>query len=104
MSIDRWPEVEDVVREDVLQVGEHGPIYRLRPPHTVTALRASLSASLDQQVPLRCRIKHKWRIVGEVYIDPEDPMGTTLSMIWMGVSGTLAHCERCGAVATRGAP
>ncbi len=86
-----------------MQVGDHGPIFRLRDPHTVQSIKADAARADERRKPVLCHIKHSWRKIGDTYINANDPVGSALSMIWMPVEDALVRCRRCGAISTRSA-
>lgn len=90
-------------RDEVLQVGDHGPTFLLRPPHTVESLRADAGHAEANPKPWLCRIKHRQERVGDPHRpDPEEYLwDAAIAMISNGPYDALLRCKRCGAVTTR---
>lgn len=83
---------------EVIQIGGHGPIYRLR-GLTVEEVKASAITAEANPKPLRCRLKHRLRTIGDPYNDTEkDTMEYALSVIRNMDAVSLQMCKRCGAV------
>jgi hypothetical protein len=82
-----------------IEIGDHGPIFTLREPHTGDSLRASARRAADHSKPILCYIKHRNQVVGDPYRNDDDLLGTVLSLI--SSVDALVCCKRCGRVATR---
>jgi hypothetical protein len=93
---------------DVLQVGDHGPIFELQEPWTVEAVKTGMGEAPPRQL---CRLfgrvpwRHKRRVIGRTYLPADDPFTSMLALIAEGSSSkTLMRCKRCGAVQIRSGP
>lgn len=85
---------------DVVQIGEHGPLFRLRPPHTPSSLRDEV-ASVERR-PWFCRRGLHLRIVvGDVHVPDDDLVAATCALIASANVSALTRCRRCRAVYVR---
>lgn len=97
---------EPTVHEGFARIGEHGPIFKLRPPHTAASLRADAERAEGER-PLMCRLgMHDTEVVGDVYMgeDDDDPMEMMLALLASSDYSKLLRCGRCGRVRMRGYP
>jgi hypothetical protein len=73
---------------------DHVP-FTLRPPHTLASIREDAGR---KGRPWLCRLRHKRRVVGNIYY-PDDLIAKTFVMMASGSARALVRCERCGTIA-----
>lgn len=72
-----------------------GPVYDLYPPHTVESIKDDASYSKPRPAPFWCRLRHRWRRVGEPHIDETDLTGAVMNLIATDYDRYLIRCKRC---------
>lgn len=83
---------------ETVQIAD-GPVYDLHPPHTVESIKDDADYSNTHRTPLLCRLKHRWRRVGEPHIDDKDPVGAVVNLTITDYHRYLARCKRCRGIA-----
>lgn len=88
-----------MMEEEVLRIGEHGPLIKLRPPHTVESVRVSAERAQEYQ-PWLCRTLkwHKPEIIGDLYYGKDTTTGLVALASILSDTEALLRCKRCGAI------
>jgi hypothetical protein len=86
--------------------GQYGARYELAEGWTLDLLKSSAAMASLRPKPLRCKIKHKNEVVGELYQAPMDGplIDVAASLIQGSFYDVLLRCKRCGAVRERYRP
>lgn len=93
-----------VTNDELVQIGSHGPLFKLREPHTLESLRAD-AAGAEASPRRLCRLLgHRRREVGEPYLgeDEDDSLKGAFALLRASDVSALTRCERCGAVSIKG--
>lgn len=73
---------------------EGGPVYDLRPPHTVESIKDDARYSKSHPTPFLCRVRHRWQRVGEPHMD-DDLVASVRNLIATDYDRFLVRCKRC---------
>ena len=95
----------DPVREEtgggeLLQLGEYGPVFELRSPHTVASIKADAAAAAISRRPIQCRLRHAREVVGTPAVTG-DLIEDALNMIAGRDTRNLVRCRRCRKVSVQ---
>lgn len=91
----------------IIQLGAHGPVFKLYPGHSLDSVRADAKRSERDPAlkPWLCRRGlHTRQTIGEPYVPPietDDMYGTILALIANRNYVDLVRCPRCGSTAPR---
>ena len=89
--------------ENVVQIGECGPLFKLREPITLDDVRMSpVLAELDRPWMCRRLHLHSWQEIGEPYYPTDDPVAGALAALANSDVSALIRCRRCHRLAMRG--
>jgi hypothetical protein len=84
--------------EQVIQIGNYGAIFELKPPHTLESVKAD---AVNVKRHGLCRLKHAYRVIGTPYVPEHDIVTATLSLLASSDGNRLVRCRRCKHVAER---